>query len=158
MNLATTWKRHKLITHCNFIICKPNKCSTLDPSGCSNSSHCTRAILEMRSTIAILNTSRSGLGKSLTLVCYSSVLPKNVKYRQFKSKSRSSSQWSYNPWSIPVIQCLLCVRYQLFKEVVFVLECSKLLSYKISQWNWFEICEKIRVLLWLITKHNKCRI
>ena len=37
------------------------------------------ALIEMKSTIAILNTSQSGTGKSLTLVGYSNVLPKFLK-------------------------------------------------------------------------------
>ena len=46
----------------------------------------------MRSTIAIMDTSRSGPGKSLTLFGYSSVLPKFAESRKFKSESRSPSQ------------------------------------------------------------------
>ena len=49
-------------------------------------------LLEIRSTIAILNTSRSGLVQLLTLVGYSSVLPNNAETRQFKSDSRSQLQ------------------------------------------------------------------
>ena len=51
----------------------------------------------MRSTIAILNTARSGPGQSLTLVGYSSVLPKITEARGFKSESQSPSQRSANP-------------------------------------------------------------
>ena len=48
----------------------------------------------MISKIAILNTSRSGPGKYLTLVGYRSVLPNISEARQFKSESRSPSQRS----------------------------------------------------------------
>ena len=37
----------------------------------------TRALLEMRSTIALLNTLYSGQGQSLTLVSHSSLFPNN---------------------------------------------------------------------------------
>ena len=46
----------------------------------------------MKSTIAILNASHSGPGKSLTLVGYNSVLPNIAESRQFKSESQSPSQ------------------------------------------------------------------
>ena len=42
----------------------------------------------MRSTIAILNTSRSESGESLTLVGYSSALTKISESRRFKLESR----------------------------------------------------------------------
>ena len=48
----------------------------------------------MISTIEILNTSRSGPGQSLTIVGYSSVLPKISEARQFKSESQYTSQGS----------------------------------------------------------------
>ena len=51
----------------------------------------------MRSTIAILNTSRSGPGKFLTLVGYSSVLPKIAECGLFKSESQSPPQISADP-------------------------------------------------------------
>ena len=54
-------------------------------------------LLEVISTIAILNTSRSGPGQSLTLVGYSSVLPNIAESRRFKSDSRSPSQRLENP-------------------------------------------------------------
>ena len=41
----------------------------------------------MISIIAILNTSHSGTGKSLTLVGYSSALPKIAEVRRLKSES-----------------------------------------------------------------------
>ena len=50
----------------------------------------------MRSTIVILDTSRSGLGQSLTLIGYSSGLPDIDKYRGIKSDSQS--QQLYNPY------------------------------------------------------------
>ena len=82
MYLTITLRRDILITHCNFIDCKPNRRSTRAPSSCTDSLahnilNPTRALLEMRITIAILNISRSGPGKSLTLVGYISVFPKN---------------------------------------------------------------------------------
>ena len=46
----------------------------------------------MRSTITIPNTSRSGPGKSITLVGYSSAWPKIAEARRFKSESQSPSQ------------------------------------------------------------------
>ena len=46
----------------------------------------------MRSTIAILNMSRSGPGENLTLVVYSSLLPNISESRQFKAGSQSPSQ------------------------------------------------------------------
>ena len=52
----------------------------------------------MRSEIAILNTSCSGLGEALTLVGYSSVLTDIDEARKFKSDSRSLSQQLYDPW------------------------------------------------------------
>ena len=51
----------------------------------------------MISTIAILNTPRSGLGQLLTLFGYSSVLPKISEVRTFKLESRSPSQKSADP-------------------------------------------------------------
>ena len=56
-----------------------------------------RALIEMRSTIAIMNTSLSGQGQSLTLVGYSSVLPKIAEARLFKSDSRYPSQRLADP-------------------------------------------------------------
>ena len=55
----------------------------------------------MRSTIAILNTSRSGPWQSLTMVGYSSVLPKTVEDRKFKSESQSLSPLLVNPDKAP---------------------------------------------------------
>ena len=59
-----------------------NRRSKLTPSSCINSSHLidwnpTRELLEIRLTIAILKTSRSGPGLSLKLVGYSIASPKN---------------------------------------------------------------------------------
>ena len=51
----------------------------------------------MISTIAILNTSRSGPGQLLTVVGYSSVLPKISEARLFKSESQSPSQKISDP-------------------------------------------------------------
>ena len=51
----------------------------------------------MRSTIAILDTSRSGPGQCLTLVGYSSVFPDIAEAREFKLESQSPSQQSADP-------------------------------------------------------------
>ena len=48
----------------------------------------------MISMIAIPNTPRSGLGKLLTLVGYSSVFPNIAETRRFKSESQYPSQQS----------------------------------------------------------------
>ena len=103
MYLAIKRRIHILITHRNFIGCKPNRGRTLAPSSCSNISHVidrlnpTRAHLEMRSTIVILNMPHSGTGKTITLVVYSIVLPKISEARRFKSESKSPSQRLADP-------------------------------------------------------------
>ena len=51
----------------------------------------------MRSTIEILNNSRSGPGQPITLVSYSSVFTNIDEVRQFKSESQSPSQLLADP-------------------------------------------------------------
>ena len=61
----------------------------------------------MISTITILNSSCSGLGKSVTLVGYSSVFPEISEARRFKSESNHPSQQSDDPLLSPAFQILL---------------------------------------------------
>ena len=56
-----------------------------------------RKKFRIRSTIAILNTSRSGPEQRLTIVGYSSVLPNIAETRRLKPESQSPSQRLANP-------------------------------------------------------------
>ena len=113
----------------------------------------------MVSTIAILNTSRSGPGQSLTLVYYSSVFPKIAEVGRFKLRSRSPLQKSSDPWYSPVFQFLLCegdiTRVELNGDVDrrCVLMQGKYI-YIPSKWTFFRILHQNRAQN-IIQYHDK---
>ena len=149
-----------MITRRNFRYCKPSRRITQTLPSCRNISHVIDWTLPGRFSkwyqrlqywichVQVKGNIQYGL---VTLVYWLII----TEARQFKSESWSPSQLLADPWYSPVFKCLLCVGDQSFQEVVDVLVCSETLCYKISQINWFKICEISRVLWWLITKHNE---
>ena len=114
----------------------------------------TSALLEMISTIAIPKTPHSGPGQSLTLVGYSSLLPKMI-----------SSQ-AINMWFMITFTTIIRPLIRFHIVVFAAWEWSKIdrfwiylsavkLFLKISQRNWIEIYKKSKVMWWLQKIHNK---